>query len=206
MKQVTYERKIIITVEVADECPTNSINDIAKWYAKQGRMMVDDIINFTSEELGRAVTEDELMEDIKQDFDEDAYDDDELLKEELDGEEGFTPNAENDLNPVAFLERKLDKEDKISTSNLTDQELGRPVLSVRFWRQYASVFDGATLYDMPLVYLHMLKKAKINEATSLSRDAKAIELAFTQKRVRQRTSSQDVNKFLDHIKKREGGQ
>ncbi len=108
------------------------------------------------------------------------------------------------MSPVAFLQRNLDKDDKISTSNLTDQELGRPVLSVRFWRQYASVFDGTTLYDMPLVYLHMLKKAKINEATSLSREAKALELAISNKRIRERKSSREVSQFLQHIRDKDG--
>lgn len=167
--------------------------------------MGDDIITFTSEELGREVSEDELMNEIQQDFEEDATEEDELLKEELGDEEGFTPTAEKDLSPVAFLERNLDKEDKISVSNLTNEELGRPTLPVRFWRQYASVFDGSTLYNMPLVYLHLLKKAKINEATSLSREAKALELAVTHKRIRQRKSSEAVDKFLDTIRKKEGG-
>jgi len=165
----------------------------------------DDIINYSSEELGMEVSEDEIMQEIQEDFEEDGVEDNELLKEELSDDGSFVPKAETDLNPVAFLERKLEKEDKISTSNLTNEELGRPTLPVRFWRQYASVFDGTTLYNMPLVYLHLLKKAKINEATSLSKDAKAIELAFTSRRVRERKSSDAVNKFLDRIKERSGG-
>ncbi len=165
--------------------------------------MVDDVIHYSSDDLGMELTEDQLMEDIQQDFQEDAIEDDELMREELD-DSGFTPTPETDMSPVAFLQRNLDKDDKISTSNLTDQELGRPVLSVRFWRQYASVFDGTTLYDMPLVYLHMLKKAKINEATSLSREAKALELAISNKRIRERKSSREVSQFLQHIRDKDG--
>ena len=166
--------------------------------------MSDDDITFTSEELGREVTSDEIMEEIKQDFEEDNVENDELLKEELE-EEGFTPTAEKDLSAIAFLERNLDKKDKISVSNLMPEELGRPTLPVRFWRQNASVFDGTTLYDMPLVHLHLIKKATINEATSLSREAKALELAVTSKRVRERKSSKGVSDFLEHIKNKQQG-
>lgn len=160
-----------------------------------------DIIKFTSEDLGREVTQDELMNEIQEDFEEDDKEEDNLLTEEME-EDSFTPSPEKDLSPVAFLERRLGEEDKISTSNLTDNELGRPTLPIRFWRQYASVFDGATLYNMPLVHLHLLKKAQINEATSLSREAKALELAVTQKRIRQRKSSKEVSEFLESIKQR----
>ena len=167
--------------------------------------MVDDVIQYSAEDLGREVTEDELLEDIKQDIEEDEYEEDELLKEELE-EDGFTPSPEKDLNPVAFLERNLEKKDKVSVSNLTENELGRPTLPIRFWRQYASIFDGSTLYDMPLVHLHLLKKAKVNEATSLSREGKALELAFTNKRIRERKSSKAVSDFLDTVKARREGQ
>lgn len=166
-------------------------------------MVDDDIMTFSSDDLGMEVTEDQIMEDIKQDFEEDAAEDEELLREELE-DEGFTPSADKDLSPIAFLERNLEKPDKISVSNLLPEELGRPTLPVRFWRQYAAVFDGTTLYDMPLVYNHLLKKAKINEATSLSREAKALELAVTQRRVRERKSSKAVSEFIDHIRKKEG--
>lgn len=163
--------------------------------------MVDDIIKFSAEDLGREVTEDELLSEIKDDIEEDEQEDENELKEEL-SEEGFVPTPEIDLNPVAFLERNLDKENKVSVSNLTPEELGRPTLPVRFWRQYASVFDGKTLYSMPLVCLHLMKKAQINEATSLSREAKALELAFTSKRIRERKSSEAVSKFVEHIQKK----
>lgn len=165
--------------------------------------MDDEITTYTADDLGREVSEDELMEEIKQDIEEDDFEDEEELKEELD-EEGFTPTPEKDLNQIAFLERNIEKKDKISVANLTPEELGRPTLPVRFWRQYASVFDGKTLYDMPLVQLHLLKKAKINEDTSLSREAKALELAFTQHRVRERKSSKSVSEFLDYVQKKQG--
>jgi len=162
----------------------------------------DDIIKFSSNELGEAVTEDELLKEVKQDLEEDDYEDDQELKDEIE-EEGYVPTQEANLSPIAFLERNLAKEDKISVSNLLPEELGKPTLPIRFWRQYASVFDGTTLYNMPLVYLHLLKKAKINEATSLSREAKALELAITNKRVRERKSGKAVSDFIEHIKKRE---
>jgi len=164
--------------------------------------MVDDIIHYSSEDLGKEVTEDELVKDIQQDIEEDEVEDTMLLKEEL-NDEGYIPSPEMNLSPIAFLERNLEKDDKISVSNLTDQELGKPTLPVRFWRQYASLFDGTTLYNMPLVYLHIMKKAKINEATSLSRDAKALELAITNKRVRERKSGKAVSDFIEHIKQKE---
>lgn len=169
------------------------------------KMAKEEVISFSSEDLGKAVTEDEIMNEIQQDFEEDGAEEDMLLKEELD-DDGFTPSPETDMTPVGFLQRNLDKEDKVSVANLMPEELGKPTLPVRFWRQYASVFDGTTLYNMPFVHLHLLKKAKINESTSLSREAKALELAVTNKRVRERKSSKSVSDFIEHIKKRDGGQ
>ena len=162
----------------------------------------DDIIRYTYEDLGKEVTSDELIADIKEDLEEDHAEEEELLKEDLEAE-GFVPQSEKDLSQIAFLERNLEKKDKISIANLTNEELGKPVLSIRFWRQYASIFDGTTLYDMPLVHTHLLKKAKINEATSLSREAKALELAFTSKRVRERKASKEVSEFMTHIQNKE---
>jgi hypothetical protein len=161
----------------------------------------EDVITYSSEDLGKEVSEDELMREIEQDFEEDDLEDKDLLEDEL-GDVGYTPQQEKDMNPVAFLERNLNRQDKISVANLTTEELGRPTLPVRFWRQYASIFDGTTLYNMPLVNIHLLKKAKINEATSLSKEAKALELAITNKRVRERKSSKAVSDFLDSVKKR----
>lgn len=165
--------------------------------------MVDDTISYSLEGLGEDVSEDEIMEDIRDDLEEDELEDNELMKEEL-SDEGFTPKPEIDMNPVAFIERNINKFDKISVSNLTPEELGRPTLPVRFWRQYASLFDGKTFYNMPLVYAHLLKKAQINEATSLSREAKALELAITNKRIRERKSSKAVSDFIEHIKNKQG--
>jgi len=166
-------------------------------------MVDDDIIKFTSEELGREVTEDELIEEIQDDIEEDNIEDRGLLEEEI-SEEGFIPTPETDMSAIAFLSRSLEKEDKISLANLTNAELGSPTLPVRFWRQQASAFDGRTLYDMPLVYYHLLKKAKINEDSSLSREAKALELAVTNKRIRERKSSKAVSDFIEHIKNKRG--
>ncbi len=164
--------------------------------------MVEDVISFSSEELGEEVTEDEIMKEIEEDFEEDRIEEDDLTREELE-EEGFTPQQERDMGTVAFLERNINRENKISVANLTQEELGKPTLPVRFWRQYAALFDGTTLYNMPLVYKHLIKKAQINEATSLSRDAKALELAITNKRVRERKSGQAVTDFVDHITRKE---
>lgn len=163
--------------------------------------MVDDVISYSSDDLGREVTEDEIMEEIRQDFEEDDLEDERELSEELD-DEGFTPQQETDMGVVAFLERNIDRVDKISVANLTTEELGKPTLPVRFWRQYASIFDGTTLYKMPLVHAHLLKKAKVNEDTSLSKDAKALELAVTSKRVRERKSGKAVTDFVDHIRRK----
>jgi hypothetical protein len=167
--------------------------------------MVEEVISYSSEELGEEVTEDEIMKEIQQDLEEDAIEDDELIKEELE-EEGFTPQQEKDMGAVAFLERNINREDKISVANLMPEELGKPTLPVRFWRQYAALFDGQTLYNMPLVCKHLLKKAQINEATSLSREAKALELAITNKRVRERKSAKAVTDFVDHIRRKESRQ
>lgn len=164
--------------------------------------MVDDVITFSSDELGEEVTEDEIMKEIQQDFQEDEAEDDRELEDEL-NDEGYTPRAEPGLSPVEFLERNINRDDKISVANLSPEELGKPTLPVRFWRQYAQIFDGKTLYNMPLVALHLTKKAKVNEDTSLSKDAKALELAITNKRVRERKSAKGVTDFIDHIKKKE---
>lgn len=166
--------------------------------------MVDDI-SYSSEELGMEVSEDELMKEIKQDIEEDQIEDEELLREELE-EKGFVPEQERDMGPVAFLERNINRIDKISVANLTPEELGKPTLSVRFWRHMAASFDGKTLYNMPLVHAHLLKKAQVNEATSLSKDAKALELVVTNKRVRERKSGTAVDNFLDHIRNKRGNQ
>lgn len=162
-------------------------------------------MKFYTDDMSRELTEDELMNDIKDDYQEDDIEDEQEIKDEINSE-GYTPEPEKDLSPIAFLERNLDKEDKISVSNLTVEELGKPTLPIRFWRQYASIFDGLTLYNMPLVYQHILRKAKINESTSLSREAKALELAITNKRVRERKANQSVDKFLDYVKRKSEGQ
>ncbi len=164
-------------------------------------MKDDDIISYSSDELGEEVTETEIMAEIKQDFEEDELEDNRELEDELE-EEGYTPQQETDLSPVAFLERNINRTDKISVANLTPEELGKPTLPVRFWRQYAALFDGETLYNMPLVYRHLIKKAKVNEDTSLSKDAKALELAITNKRIRERKSAKAVTDFVDIIQKK----
>lgn len=173
--------------------------------------MHEDIISYgegveLSEALGEEVSEDEILQDVQDDYDEDSEEDHAELEKELESEDGYIPQQPNDLSTVAFVERVIHGKDKISTANLTSQEIGTPVFPIRMWRNLAAVFGGNGLYDMPVVASACLRKAHITEATSLSRDAKAIELGVTTKRVRERKASKGVTDFMEHInKKRSSG-
>jgi hypothetical protein len=159
--------------------------------------MVDDI-KIISQNLGREISQDEIMEDIVEDMKEDQMEENIDIDSEI-RKESYVPEEEQSNDVVPFIERVINRDDKISSSFLTENELGRPTLSVRFWRQTAQLFDKNGLYDMPLVQRYLISKAKINEATSLSREGKVIDLAVTTKKIRERKASSEVSKFLDSI-------
>lgn len=160
--------------------------------------MVGDDIKIISQALGREVSQDEIMEDIVEDLKEEQMEDNIDIDSEI-RRDSYVPEEEQSSDVVPFIERVINRDDKISSAFLTESELGRPKLSVRFWRQSAQLFSYKGLYDMPMVHNYLINKAKINEATSLSREGKVIDLAVTTKRVRERKASSEVSKFLQGI-------
>lgn len=90
------------------------------------------------------------------------------------------PIPEEKHNVHSFLHKVATADDTTKVGNLTAEEVGIPITNLRAIKQIALVSDsimGNTIFSD-----YYQKKGEILTSTSLSKDAKLINLAITQKR------------------------
>lgn len=95
---------------------------------------------------------------------------------------GFgAPIPEEKHNVHSFLHKVATADDTTKVGNLTEDELGLPSKTLRTYKEMALIsdklMDNATLKD------YYTAKSEIITATSLSKNAKLINLAVIQKRI-----------------------
>jgi hypothetical protein len=84
-------------------------------------------------------------------------------------------------NVFSFLHKVATSDDTTKTGNLTMDELGMPLLNFRSYKELALISDKIIGNDFFREYY--LAKGENVTATSLSKDAKLINLAVMQKRI-----------------------
>ena len=93
---------------------------------------------------------------------------------------GTTPTAEDKQNVHTFLHNAAVAEDTTKTGNLSVEELGMPILPTRTYKELALFCREVANMDYFSDYF--LKKSEILTSTSLSKEAKLVNLAVLQKR------------------------
>lgn len=94
---------------------------------------------------------------------------------------GFgAPIPEEKHNVHSFLYKVATSDDTTKTGNLTIEELGLPKINLRTHKELALIADK--IMDNPFLRDYYAAKGEITTATSLSKDAKLINLAVMQKR------------------------
>jgi len=90
------------------------------------------------------------------------------------------PVPEEKHNVHSFLSKVAKSGDTTKTGNIAPEELGRPVLSMRACKELALISEKILGNDFFRDFF--LKEAEIITSTSLSKDAKLLELAVVQRR------------------------
>jgi len=93
---------------------------------------------------------------------------------------GTTPTAEEKQNIHTFLQNVVVSKDTTKTGNLEKEELGMPILPVRTYQELALFCSEVANMDYFSDYFK--KKAEIALSTSLSKDAKLLDLAIMQRK------------------------
>ena len=93
---------------------------------------------------------------------------------------GTTPTAEDKQNVHTFLHNVAVAEDTTKTGNVNEEELGKPILPIRTYKELALFCREVANMDYFSEYFQ--KKSEIITSTSLSKEAKLINLAVMQKR------------------------
>ncbi len=93
---------------------------------------------------------------------------------------GTTPVAEERQNVHTFLHNVATAEDTTKVGFLNDEEIGMPRLPSRTYKDLALFCEEVANMDYYAAYFN--KKSEILTSTSLSKDAKLITLAVSQKR------------------------
>lgn len=107
---------------------------------------------------------------------------------------GSTPQAEEKHNVHKFLHEVSISDDTTKTGNLTADELGSPEFPIRSSKHLA--LFCREIADMPYFADFFEKESEVVTSTSLSKDAKLLQLAVVTRR-----QLEDVTK----TKKRKGG-
>lgn len=95
---------------------------------------------------------------------------------------GFgAPIPEEKHNVHSFLNKVATADDTTKVGNLTEEELGAPSKTLRTYEEMALISDK--LMDNKLLSDYYNAKSEIITATSLSKNAKLINLAVVQKRI-----------------------
>jgi len=125
----------------------------------------------TSEEL------EELQEDMEDDA-EDKQEDSMEMSQEMQEAYG-SPMPEERHNQWTILNRALGEEDTVRTTFLTENELGRPLFSVRFMLDMA---DLAGFYNAPRVQRYFNDKIQNITGSGMSNKGFTMHLNVTQRR------------------------
>lgn len=102
------------------------------------------------------------------------------LAKEIEGLIGATPRADDKANAHTFLTKVAESDNTTKTGNLSDIELGMLPLTERSYKELALISGDIMGNDYFMNYFN--KEAEILTATSLSKEAKLIELAVIQRR------------------------
>ena len=90
------------------------------------------------------------------------------------------PTAEDKSNVHTFLHNVAVSKDTTKTGNLEKEELGMPILPVRTYKELALFCSEVANMNYFSDYFN--KKAEIALSTSLSKNAKLLDVAISQKR------------------------
>lgn len=105
---------------------------------------------------------------------------DEMMAEELAKLIGTTPKAEEKHNVHTFLTKVAESGDTTKTAFLTNEELGIMPFTERATKELALISED--IVENPFFQRYFEKEAEILTSTSLSREAKLLELSVIQKR------------------------
>jgi len=115
------------------------------------------------------------------------------IAERLAGLVGTTPSPEEKQNIHTFLHSVARAKDTSKTGNLGMEELGNPTLPLRTYHELALFCNDVA--NMEYYADYFKKKGEILTATSLSKEAKLLNLAVLQKReVEDVTKPKKINK------------
>ena len=109
-----------------------------------------------------------------------GFSEDDALAEKLANLIGTTPNTEEKQNAHTFLNKVAQTKDTTKVGNVNNDELGMPQLTVRANKEIALLCTDILRNDY--FAAHFSGMSEITTATSLSRNAKLIELAVSQRR------------------------
>ena len=114
-------------------------------------------------------------------------------KQELSNYLYGTPVSEEKHNVHTFLHKVATSDDTTKLGYLREEEIGMPKHPIRAYKQFALMSDK--IIDNPLFNEYFLAESEIVTSTSLSRDAKLLNLAVIQRRqVEDITKPKVVNK------------
>ncbi len=107
---------------------------------------------------------------------------------------GFgTPVPEEKQNVFSFLNKVATSDDTTKVGNLTAEEVGLPKLSLRTYKEMELI--SGTIMNNQFFADYYKAKGEILTSTSLSKDAKLLNLAVIQKRVvEDATKPRKINK------------
>jgi hypothetical protein len=102
------------------------------------------------------------------------------LEKEIENLIGATPKAEDKANAHTFLTKVAESDDTTKTGNLNDTELGMLPSTQRSYKELALI--GGEIIGNPYFKEYFEREAEILTSTSLSKNAKLIELAVVTRR------------------------
>lgn len=102
------------------------------------------------------------------------------LEREIDNLIGATPRAEDKVNAHTFLTKVAESDDTTKTGNLSEVELGMLPSTQRSYKELSLICGDIMHNDYFKNYF--AQEAEILTSTSLSKNAKLIELAVVQRR------------------------
>jgi hypothetical protein len=122
------------------------------------------------------------------------------LEREIENLIGATPRADEKANAHTFLTKVAESNDTTKTGNLSDVELGMLPSTHRSYKELALICGEIMNNDYFKNYFR--QEAEILTATSLSKNAKLIELAVVQRREFSRDNKQPRKENSGWFKKK----
>lgn len=114
------------------------------------------------------------------------------LQKEIEGLIGATPRADEKFNAHTFLTKVAEADDTTKVGNLTETEIGMLPSTQRSYKELALICG--TIMDNDYFKKYFEKEAEILTSTSLSKNAKLIELAVVQRREFSKDSGYTIRK------------